>query len=30
MDDSSGVPTKSIIKMYDEIKGNFFVSALAS
>ena len=30
MDDSSGVPTKSIIKKYDEIKGNFFVSALAS
>eukprot|EP01043_Picozoa_sp_COSAG02_P018441 COSAG02_NODE_861_length_16429_cov_75.930680_12_plen_74_part_00 len=25
MDDSSGVPTKTIIKKYDEIMGNFFV-----
>ena len=25
MDDSSGVPVKSIIKKYDEIKGNFFI-----
>jgi hypothetical protein len=25
MDDSSGVPTRSIIKKYDEIKGNFFI-----
>ena len=25
MDDSSGVPTKSLIKKYDEIKGNFFI-----
>ena len=28
MDDSSGVPTKSIIKKYDEIKGNFFIGFL--
>lgn len=28
MDDSSGVPTKSIIKKYDEIKGNFFIGGV--
>ena len=28
MDDSTGVPTKSIIKKYDEIKGNFFIGFL--
>ena len=25
LDDSSGVPTKTVLKKYDEIKGNFFI-----